>query len=255
MSLESHLIPSGGLCNNNNTTKGPSASAFVYQKRENGTNYDSDTALSELPDADEKGLCRDTHTINDLGSTHEERKALLESIARKMLQCLGEDPTREGLVATPERFASAMLYLTEGYSQDPSDVVKNAIFKENSQLVLVKDIEICSLCEHHMLPFIGKIHIGYVPNNRVLGLSKLARIASIFSRRLQVQERLTENVALAIESILKPHGVGVIIEATHMCMIMRGVKKSNAVATTKWMTGVLQEDTAAKKEFYSLLNR
>ncbi|KAL5334264.1 GTP cyclohydrolase 1 [Aspergillus crustosus] len=172
-----------------------------------------------------------------------------------MLQCLGEDPNREGLMATPERFASAMLDITNGYSKNLTDLGNRAIFEENSQLVMVKDIEICSLCEHHMLPFIGKIHIGYVPNGQVLGLSKLARIADMFSRRLQVQERLTENVALAIESILKPRGVGVVIEATHMCMIMRGVKTSNAVTTTKWMTGILHVDPAAKQEFYSLLNR
>ncbi|KAL4912604.1 GTP cyclohydrolase 1 [Aspergillus aurantiobrunneus] len=207
------------------------------------------------PDLDEKRLCKEAHAINKTESGHEERKALLRSIAREMLQCLGEDPNREGLVATPERFASVMLDITEGYSKNLTDLGERAIFEENSQFVIVKDIEICSLCEHHILPFIGKIHIGYVPNGQVLGLSKLARIADMFSRRLQVQERLTENVALAIESILKPRGVGVVIEATHMCMIMRGVKKSNAVTTTKWMTGILDVDPAAKQEFYSLLNR
>lgn len=174
MSLESHLIPSGDLRNNVDMTKSPSASVFTTQTCENETIYDSDTALVKPPASDERGLCRDADTMNgmllsaiffpgslisrsDIGSRHEERKNLLESIAREMLHCLGEDPTREGLVDTPERFAKAMLDLTEGYSQDPTDLVNRAIFKENSQLVIVKDIEICSLCEHHLLPFIGKV--------------------------------------------------------------------------------------------------
>ncbi|KAL3433674.1 GTP cyclohydrolase 1 [Aspergillus tetrazonus] len=171
-----------------------------------------------------------------------------------MLQCLGEDPDREGLQNTPERFASAMLFLTKGYSENLTDVINGAIFTESSQLVLAKDIELSSLCEHHLLPFQGKIHIGYIPNGRVLGLSKLARIAEVYARRLQVQERLTQEIAHAIQDSLNPRGVGVIIQASHTCMIMRGVEKPGTVATTCYMTGVFLQDNTAKQDFYSLLS-
>ncbi|KAL4817027.1 GTP cyclohydrolase 1 [Aspergillus spinulosporus] len=171
-----------------------------------------------------------------------------------MLQCLGEDPDREGLLKTPERFASAMMFLTKGYSENLTDVLNAAIFTENSQLVLAKDIELSSLCEHHLLPFQGKIHIGYIPNGRVLGISKLARIAEVFARRLQVQERLTQEIAHAIQDILEPRGVGVIIQASHTCMSMRGVEKPGVVTTTCCMTGVLLRDDTTKQDFYSMLN-
>jgi GTP cyclohydrolase I len=187
-----------------------------------------------------------------------------------MIECLGDNPDREGLVHTPERYAKAMLELTRGYFDDPTDLVNDAIFNEDGQLVIVKDIDFFSLCEHHVLPFVGKvwydqaslpfkysrflkIHIGYIPNGKVLGLSKFARIAEAYSCRLQVQERLTKEVADAIEKILDPLGVAVIIEATHFCMSMRGVKKS-AVTKTTWMSGLLKKDKAARQEFYALLH-
>ncbi|KAI3056597.1 hypothetical protein CBS147353_11149 [Aspergillus niger] len=177
-------------------------------------------------------------------------------MVKDMLQCLGEDPTREGLVKTPERYARAILFFTKGYSENPKDIVGNAIFTVDSrELVLVKDIEISSLCEHHLMPFVGKIHIGYIPDGRVLGLSKLARMAEIFARRLQLQERLTQQIANAIEPILKPQGVGVIMEASHMCMVTRGTQKYAAMTTTCCMTGVLQHDSRARDNFYFLLNR
>ncbi|KAL2782575.1 hypothetical protein BJX66DRAFT_320324 [Aspergillus keveii] len=171
-----------------------------------------------------------------------------------MIECFGDNPDREGLVLTPARYATAMLDLTKGYFDNPTDLVNNAIFNEDGQLVIVKDINFFSLCEHHLLPFVGKIHIGYIPNGKVLGLSKFARIAEAYSQRLQVQERLTKEVADAIEKILTPLGVAVIIEATHFCMIMRGVKKLGAVTKTAWMSGLLKNDTGAREEFYALLN-
>jgi GTP cyclohydrolase I len=188
-----------------------------------------------------------------------------------MIECLGDNPDREGLVHTPERYAKAMLELTRGYSDNPTDLVNDAIFNEDGQLVIVQDINFFSLCEHHVLPFVGKvwydeasllfeysrflkIHIGYIPNGKVLGLSKFARIAEAYSRRLQVQERLTKEVADEIEKILTPLGVAVVIEATHFCMSMRGVKKPGAVTKTTWMSGLLKKDKAARQEFYALLN-
>ncbi|KAL4885687.1 hypothetical protein BJY04DRAFT_205399 [Aspergillus karnatakaensis] len=173
-----------------------------------------------------------------------------------MLRYLGEDPTRQGLVKTPERYAKAMLFFTKGYNEDLQDTVNDAIFAVDSrELVLVKDIEISSLCEHHLMPFIGKVHIGYIPDGRVIGLSKLARMAEIFARRLQLQERLTHEIACAIERVLVPLGVGVVIEASHMCMVMRGAQKYTAMTTTCCMTGVLEHDSKAKDNFHSLLNR
>ncbi|KAI9926167.1 hypothetical protein ASPWEDRAFT_43543 [Aspergillus wentii DTO 134E9] len=178
----------------------------------------------------------------------------LADAARKVLQHIGEDPDREGLVKTPDRYAKALLFFTKGYSEDVNEVANDAVFEvDHHDLVLVKDIDIFSMCEHHMVPFMGKIHIGYIPNGRVLGLSKLARIAEVFARRLQVQERLTQQVADAIEQVLQPKGVAVVVECTHMCMVMRGVQKTGAMTITYSMTGVLQDDHKAREQFYTLL--
>ncbi|BCR91868.1 GTP cyclohydrolase I [Aspergillus chevalieri] len=175
--------------------------------------------------------------------------------AKKLLQYIGEDPERDGLVRTPDRYAEALLFFTKGYSEDIHEVVNDAIFEVDHQnLVLVKNIEIFSMCEHHMVPFMGKIHIGYIPNNHVLGLSKLARITEIFARRLQVQERLTQQVANAINQVLQPKGVAVVVECVHMCMVMRGIQKTGAMTTTCSRIGLLQDDQETREEFNTLLN-
>lgn len=168
-------------------------------------------------------------TRERLEQTPEEAQARLDKLAgavKTIFECIGEDPEREGLRETPERYAKALMYFTKGYEENVRDLVNGAVFHEDhDELVIVKDIEVFSLCEHHMVPFIGKMHIGYIPNQRVLGLSKLARLAEMFSRRLQVQERLTKQVALAIAEVLKPQGVAVVMESSHLCMVMRGYRR------------------------------
>ncbi|KER31168.1 hypothetical protein T265_02495 [Opisthorchis viverrini] len=169
---------------------------------------------------------------------------------------LGEDPQRQGLIKTPERAARAMLYFTKGYEERVSDLLNGAIFDEDhNEIVVVKDIEMFSMCEHHLIPFIGKVSIGYLPNRKVIGLSKLARIVEVYSRRLQVQERLTRQIAVALTEAVKPVGVGVIIEATHMCMVMRGVQKVNATTVTSTLLGAFKEDTKIRDEFLGLLGK
>lgn len=167
---------------------------------------------------------------------------------------LGEDVKREGLVKTPERAAKAMLFLTQGYKQDASAILKSAMFKESyNEMVIVKDIELYSLCEHHMLPFFGKAHIAYIPNGHIVGLSKLPRIVDVFSRRLQVQERLTEQILDCINDTLQPQGVAVVIEASHMCMMMRGVQKQNSVTTTSGFRGTFAKEET-RNEFLKLIS-
>ncbi|HKP16175.1 MAG TPA: GTP cyclohydrolase I FolE [Gemmatimonadaceae bacterium] len=174
-------------------------------------------------------------------------------LVRRQLTLLGEDPEREGLARTPDRVAKAMHFLTAGYAMTVEGIVGSALFQEEHEnMVMVRDIELYSLCEHHMLPFFGKAHIAYIPNGRIVGLSKLPRIVEMFARRLQVQERLTEQVAKAIEDVLAPRGVGVVIEAFHMCMMMRGVEKQNSRTITSALRGVFRDDGKTRDEFLRL---
>uniref|UniRef100_A0AC35FZZ1 GTP cyclohydrolase 1 n=2 Tax=Panagrolaimus sp. PS1159 TaxID=55785 RepID=A0AC35FZZ1_9BILA len=169
---------------------------------------------------------------------------------------IGEDVNRQGLVKTPERAAKALLFCTKGYEENFDDIINKAIFDEDhDEMVIVRDIEMFSLCEHHLVPFLGKVHIGYLPNRKILGLSKLARVVEMYSRRLQVQERLTKQIATAILQAIQPTGVGVVIEACHMCMMMRGVQKINATATTSCMLGVFREDPKTREEFLTLISK
>ncbi len=174
-------------------------------------------------------------------------------MVRDQLALIGEDPTRDGLVKTPDRVARAMGFLTQGYAMTLEDAVGDALFEEEHEnMVMVRDIELYSMCEHHMLPFFGKAHVAYIPHKRIVGLSKLPRIVDMFARRLQVQERLTEQVAKAIEEVLEPRGVGVVIEAYHMCMMMRGVEKQNSRTITSALRGVFREDAKTRDEFLRL---
>ena len=176
-----------------------------------------------------------------------------ERLVRRQLELLGEDPMREGLVKTPSRVSSALEFLTQGYEMSVEDVIGDALFEESHEnMVMVRDIELYSLCEHHMLPFYGKAHIAYIPNGRIVGLSKLPRVVDLFARRLQVQERLTEQVAQALSDVLEPRGVGGVIEAFHLCMMMRGVQKQNSRTITSSLRGVFREDQATRDEFLRL---
>lgn len=178
----------------------------------------------------------------------------MQELTRTLLARIGEDPDREGLRKTPERFEKSMRFLTSGYSQDPRDVLLRAVFHEQyDEMVTVKDIDIFSLCEHHLLPFFGKCHVGYLPRNKIVGISKIARVVDLYARRLQVQERLTQEIATAIMDTLQPHGVAVVIEAFHLCMMMRGVEKQNSKAVTSAMLGVFRTRQSTRMEFMELI--
>lgn len=178
----------------------------------------------------------------------------MKELYKKILQGIGEDVNREGLVETPARAAEAMRYLTKGYQDSLEDIINGALFaSEMSEMVIVKDIEMYSMCEHHLLPFLGKCHVGYLPNGKVLGLSKIARIIDYYARRLQIQERLTTEIASCIESITGARGVAVVIEAQHLCMMMRGVEKQNSVMTTSVMLGEMRNNQSSRAEFLTLI--
>lgn len=192
-----------------------------------------------------------------LRQVHRLESGQLDSLAnsfREILIAVGEDPARQGLLKTPERAARALEFLTQGYRQSVEEIVNHAIFDSSaSEIVLVKDIELYSMCEHHLLPFIGKCHVAYIPHGKVIGLSKVARIVDIFARRLQIQENLTTQIADSLMEILHPAGVAVVIEAKHLCMMMRGVEKQNSVMTTSCLLGCFKEDATTRSEFLALL--
>ncbi|HEX6939061.1 MAG TPA: GTP cyclohydrolase I FolE [Longimicrobiales bacterium] len=183
-------------------------------------------------------------------------QAELERLVRRMLELLGEDPARPGLAATPRRVATALRWLTQGYARDADDAIGDALFEErHDSMVLVKDIELYSLCEHHMLPFYGRAHVAYIPDGRIVGLSKLARLVDVFARRLQVQERLTDQIADALSRVLRPRGVAVVVEAQHLCMMMRGVEKQNSKTITSAMRGEFATSPMTREEFLRLALR
>ncbi|KAI1747376.1 GTP cyclohydrolase I [Xylaria castorea] len=228
------------------------------RKRKKKTRAEGVETRSPSPLIDFDGLSRPSlGTRERLEESTEQAAARLEKLrgaVRTILECVGEDPDREGVLDTPTRYAKAMLFFTKGYQQNVKDIVNNAIFHEgHNEMVVVKDIEIFSLCEHHLVPFTGKMHIGYIPNNNVIGISKLPRIAEMFSRRLQVQERLTREVANAIMEVLKPQGVAVVMESSHLCMVMRGVEKTTATTITSCVLGCFERRGDTRNEFLSLV--
>lgn len=198
-------------------------------------------------------LTNKTHKVKDY-NYNEEITNRLSEVYKTVLTDIGEDPNREGLLKTPERVAKAMQFLTQGYTTNPEDILKSALFNEEySEMVIVKDIEVYSMCEHHMLPFFGKAHIAYIPNGTIVGLSKIPRVVDAFSRRLQVQERLTIEIRDCIQKTLNPKGVAVVLECQHMCMQMRGVQKQNSVTTSSAFTGLFMNNETTRKEFINLI--
>ncbi len=178
-----------------------------------------------------------------------------EQLVSRMLELLGEDPHREGLIKTPKRVAKALEFLTEGYRQDPKEILNQALFTtSNDEMVLVRDIEFYSMCEHHMLPIIGRAHVAYIPDGKVVGLSKIPRIVNVYARRLQIQEQMTEQIADAILETIKPKGVAVVVHARHMCMEMRGVQKINSTTVSSALRGLFKSDERTRNEFYNLIN-
>ncbi|CAD6193475.1 unnamed protein product [Caenorhabditis auriculariae] len=217
-------------------------------KNENESGFLSSDAGSEHSDDSEKQLAKCDKTKDHLETMCNAYSTIITH--------LGEDTQRQGLMKTPERAAKAMMFFTKGYEQQLDEILNDAVFDEDhDEMVIVRDIEMFSLCEHHLVPFLGKVHIGYLPNKKVLGLSKLARIVEMFSRRLQVQERLTKQIATAMVQAVQPAGVAVVIEASHMCMVMRGVQKINATTTTSCMLGVFRDDPKTREEFLNLINK
>lgn len=201
----------------------------------------------------EFSLNKDNNGYSRIDRFDEKTTLELAKHYKEILRLLGEDPNREGLIDTPMRVAKAMQFLNQGYNQEPKEILKSATFNEEyRQMVIVKDIEVYSLCEHHMLPFIGKAHVAYIPNGKITGLSKIARIVDAYARRLQVQERLTTQIKNCLQDTLNPLGVAVVIEAQHLCMSMRGVQKQNAITTTSDFTGAF-EKVATRQEFFRLI--
>ncbi|KAL6411866.1 putative GTP cyclohydrolase I [Ilyonectria robusta] len=239
---------------------GKAAEDVSYETRikKAGTPGNGVMTRSPGPLIDVNGIGRPDAETRDRQEENEEqddeRLEKMRGAVRTLLECIGEDADREGLLDTPSRYAKALLSLTKGYQVNLEDTINNALFNEgHNEIVIVKDIDIWSLCEHHLVPFSGKMHIGYIPHNTVIGLSKLPRIAEMFSRRLQIQERLTKEVARTVMDILKPHGVFVVMEASHLCMVIRGVQKTNAKTITSCALGCFERESTMRNEFLNLV--
>ncbi|KAF7160170.1 hypothetical protein CNMCM5623_005685 [Aspergillus felis] len=214
----------------------------------------AETAIAVNADGDVASINSPGDRGTVLAARVTDREKQLAANIRNILKNVGEDPNREGLLKTPERYARAMLFFTKGYDESAWNLAKDAIFNvDHSEMVLVRDIEVFSMCEHHLIPFMGKVHIAYMPSGRVLGLSKLARIAEVYARRLQVQERLTQQIAQAVDDILKPQGVVVVMESAHMCMVMRGIQKTSSMTTTACRTGIFKNNKDVEEQFQFLL--
>lgn len=215
----------------------------------NDTDFSTDQTVRNNATEATPAVLYENEEVYDAAAT-----ALISGHVYDILQAVGEEPEREGLLKTPERVAKAYQFLCQGYAMDPRAILESALFEEDySEMILVKDIEMYSLCEHHMLPFIGKAHVAYIPNGKIVGLSKIPRIVDVFARRLQVQERLTLQIRDAIQEVIRPLGVGVVIEAQHLCMMMRGAQKQNSITTTSAMSGEFMKQ-ATRDEFMRLIN-
>ncbi|PVU94288.1 hypothetical protein BB561_002668 [Smittium simulii] len=239
------------------STMQKSPKADIYAKHSSITEYMSDSIYRNQP-IQSDGLSWPAKNTRERSTESKEEAELrlekLKTAICTVIECIGEDPTRPGILKTPERYAKAMLFFTKGYEQSIHDMINDALFEEDhEEMVLVKDISTFSLCEHHLVPFQNKIAIGYIPNRSVLGLSKLVRVAEMFSQRLQVQERLTKQIAIALNDILKPQGVAVLIESSHMCMAMRGVQKPESKTITSYMLGQFRDNIKTREEFLTLV--
>lgn len=215
----------------------------------------SDISESNLPlPSSGQNCCCDDDECCSAALQHEPLTGGLSGAVSAMLEGIGEDPQREGLLKTPERVARSLRFLTRGYSENPEELLKNAVFTEAyDEMVVVRDIDLFSMCEHHLLPFFGKAHIAYIPDGKIVGLSKIARVVEVYARRLQVQERLTQQIRDALQNVLNPKGVGVVIEAKHLCMVMRGVEKLNSITTTSAMSGQFISSQSTRSEFLRLI--
>jgi len=249
------------LPNLNDTTdfrKAAAQSSKPPFRSTSGVSSPPSTTGAESPIPDPNGLgwpAKSTLArLNATPAEKLEREQRLAGAVRTILECLGEDPDREGLLKTPERYAKALMWMTRGYEERLKDVINDAIFSEDhDEMVLVREITVNSLCEHHLVPFTGKVAIAYIPNQLVLGISKLARISETFSRRLSIQERITKQIALAVQEAIKPRGVAVVMEASHMCMTMRGVQKEGSITTTSCMLGCFRTNQKTREEFLTLI--